>query len=98
MLYLRCGADTPKIGDGFIPGAGLISRNCSAYRREEIMELSNMVLTAISTVGFPIVVAGAMFWKMNKQDDDHKQEMQKVTEAINNNTIALQKLIDKIDS
>ena len=22
-------------------------------------------------VGFPIVVAAAMFWKMNKQDDDH---------------------------
>ena len=62
------------------------------------MEMSNLILTAISSVGFPIVVAGAMFWKMNKQDDDHKEEMQKVTEAINNNTIALQKLIDKIDS
>lgn len=24
----------PKIGDGFIPGAGLIGRNRSAYRRE----------------------------------------------------------------
>lgn len=55
------------------------------------------ILTAISTVGFPIVVAGAMFWKMNKQDEDHKQEMNKVTEAINNNTIALQKLIDKLE-
>lgn len=55
------------------------------------------ILTAISTVGFPIVVAGAMFWKMNKQDEDHKQEMGKVTEAVNNNTIALQKLIDKLE-
>ena len=55
------------------------------------------ILTAISTVGFPIVVAGAMFWKMNKQDEYHKQEMNKVTEAINNNTIALQKLIDKLE-
>lgn len=56
----------------------------------------NIILQAISTVGFPIVVAGAMFWKMNKQDEDHKEEMNKVTEAINNNTIALQKLIDKL--
>lgn len=56
----------------------------------------NIILQAISTVGFPIVVAGAMFWKMNKQDEDHKEEMNKVTEAVNNNTIALQKLIDKI--
>ena len=56
----------------------------------------NIILQAISTVGFPIVVACAMFWKMNKQDEDHKEEMNKVTEAINNNTIALQKLIDKL--
>lgn len=98
MIWLSCGADTPKIREGFFPGAGLISRNCSAYRGRDNMELSNMVLTAISTVGFPIVVAGAMFWKMNKQDDDHKEEMQKVTEAINNNTIALTKLIDKLDA
>ena len=56
----------------------------------------NIILQAISTVGFPIVVAGAMFWKMNKQDEDHKEEMSKVTEAVNNNTIALQKLIDKL--
>lgn len=62
------------------------------------MELSNIVLQAISTVGFPIVVAIALFWKMNKQDEDHKGEMLKVTEAINNNTIALQKLIDKLDA
>ena len=56
-----------------------------------------VILTAISTVGFPIVVAAAMFWKMNKQDEDHKAEMMKVTEAVNNNTLALQKLIDKLE-
>lgn len=61
------------------------------------MEISNVILTAISTVGFPVVVSCALFWKMNKQDEDHKQEMTKVTEAINNNTIALTKLIDKLD-
>ncbi len=61
------------------------------------MEISSIVLQAISTVGFPIVVAGAMFWKMNKQDEDHKQEMNKITEAINNNTIALTKLLDKLN-
>lgn len=50
----------------------------------------------ISSLGFPIVVAGAMFWKMNKQDEDHKAEMSKLAEAINNNTIALTKLSDKL--
>lgn len=54
-----------------------------------------VIMQAISSVGFPIVVAAALFWKMNKQDQDHKEEMQKVTEAVNNNTLALQKLVDK---
>ncbi len=61
------------------------------------MEL-NVILQAISTVGFPIVVAGAMFWKMNKQDEIHREELNKVTEAITNNTVALTQLIDKLDS
>lgn len=51
----------------------------------------------VSSLGFPIVVAGAMFWKMNKQDDDHKEEMNKITEAINNNTLVIQKLIDRME-
>ena len=61
------------------------------------MEL-NVILQAVSTVGFPIVVAGAMFWKMNKQDEIHREELNKVTEAITNNTVALTQLIDKLDS
>lgn len=56
------------------------------------------IMSAISTLGFPIVVAIALFWKMNQQDQDHKEEMGKVTEAINNNTLTMQKLIDKLDS
>lgn len=56
---------------------------------------ANMIMQAISTLGFPVVVAAALFWKMNQQDKDHKEEMAKVTEAVNNNTLALQKLVDK---
>lgn len=59
---------------------------------------AKVVIDFINNVGFPIAVAAAMFWKMNKQDSDHKEEMTKVTEAVNNNTLALQKLIDKIDA
>lgn len=61
------------------------------------MDTAQMVITAISTVGFPIVMCGALFWKMDKQDKEHKEEMNKTTEAINNNTIVLQKLTDKIE-
>lgn len=59
------------------------------------MELGT-ITQLISSLGFPIVVAGAMFWKMNKQDEDHKAEMNTLAEAIKNNTIALTQLSDKL--
>lgn len=57
----------------------------------------NAVTTAISTLGFPIVMCGAMFWYMIKEKDAHKEEMDSLTEAFNNNTLILQKLCDKLD-
>lgn len=56
----------------------------------------NSVMQAISTVGFPIVMCGAMLWHMNKQTETHKEETAKMTEALNNNTIALTRLEMKI--
>lgn len=50
----------------------------------------------VSTVGFPIAACIAMFWMVNKQNDNHKQEIDKMSEALNNNTIALTKLTDKL--
>ena len=57
----------------------------------------NAVTTAISTLGFPIVMCGAMFCYMLKEKDAHKEEMNSVTEALNNNTLILQKLCDRLD-
>lgn len=56
----------------------------------------NSLIQLISSLGFPIVCCGALFWKMVKTDEQHKEEMDKVTEALNNNTIALTKLSDKL--
>lgn len=50
----------------------------------------------IQTLGFPIAVAIAMFWQNTKLQEQHKEEMCKITEALNNNTIALTELKDKI--
>ena len=63
------------------------------------------ILQAITTVGFPIVCCGAMMWYVkysndqNKEEvarinDQHKQEMTEVTQAINNNTVALTRLCE----
>ena len=38
-----------------------------------------------------------MFWYMLKEKDAHKEEMNSVTEALNNNTLILQKLCDRLD-
>lgn len=55
-------------------------------------------MQAISTVGFPIVACFAMFWKINQQDKQHKEEMNSVTKALENNTIALTKLEDSLNA
>lgn len=67
----------------------------------------NTLLQAVGTVGFPIVCAIAMAWYVkyvtdrNREDIEklntqHQQEMKEVTTALNNNTLALQKLSDVI--
>lgn len=66
------------------------------------------LLQAITTVGFPIVCCGAMMWyvryitdrnrdDIEKLNQQHKEEMESITMAVNNNTLALQKLTDLIE-
>lgn len=57
----------------------------------------NNVVQLIGSLGFPIVACGALFWRMIKSDEQHIEEMNKMSEAINNNTSALVKLTEKID-
>ena len=51
-----------------------------------------LVQTLIGTLGFPIACVIAMFWMWNNEREDHKQEVNKMTEALNNNTQALIKI------
>lgn len=68
----------------------------------------NEIITAISSLGFPIVACIGMGWYVKYQTDintkevkemrnEHKQEIDKVTQSLNNNTLVIQKLIDKFD-
>lgn len=54
------------------------------------------VLTAISTVGFPIVMCLILLKFQRDESKLHKEETEKFTEALNRNTIVLQKLCDKM--
>ena len=50
----------------------------------------------ISTLGFPIAVCLICFWYINKREEQHKDEISELAKAINNNTIVMQKLVDRL--
>lgn len=54
------------------------------------------VIQVIQNLGFPIAVAVALFWQNNQLQKQHKEESEKMTTALHNNTLALTELKDKI--
>lgn len=58
---------------------------------------ANTIIQLVGSLGFPIVMCGALFWRMVKSDEQHKEEMDKLSVALNNNTIAITNLSDKLD-
>ena len=58
----------------------------------------NELTTLVSTLGFPVGMCLIMCYYINKINDAHKEETDKFAEALNNNTVVLQKLCDKLDS
>jgi len=64
----------------------------------------NPVVTIISQFGFPIGISIILMWyiyhtteEQKKERDNHKQEIDKLSEAVNNNTLVMQKLIDRLE-
>ena len=58
----------------------------------------NVIVQAISTVGFPIACCCYLLWQSNKQTQYHQQEQEKLRECIKQNTETIAKLADKIDA
>lgn len=52
---------------------------------------ANILIQLVGSLGFPIVASGALFWYIVKQQD-------KMSEALNNNTQALNKLCEKMEN
>lgn len=66
------------------------------------------IITLIQSAGFPIVMCGLMAWyvkyitdknreQITAEREAHKEEMNEVVKAINNNTIVIERLIAKLD-
>lgn len=69
---------------------------------------ANEIVQLIMNLGFPVVMCGVMAWyvydtsnkhreDLSKINEQHKEEMDGVVQALNNNTIALQQLTDKLE-
>lgn len=65
------------------------------------------IINAIGTLGFPIAACCYLFYTMQKDREataqqreadrkEHRDEMQKMTDALCNNTLVIQKLIDTL--
>lgn len=67
-----------------------------------------LILTAVSTVGFPIVGCCALAYffakttnnyrdDLKQQNAEHKEEIKNLADVIQRNTLVIQSLIDKLD-
>lgn len=57
---------------------------------------ANTLSQIINSMGFPIATFFCLAWYINKQSDSHKEEIKNITDALNNNTLAITKLADKL--
>lgn len=71
--------------------------------------MANEVITLVNSLGLPTVVACASMWyvkyredkndqKIERMTEEHKEDMTDITNALNNNTLALQRICDIFDS
>lgn len=51
-----------------------------------------MVTQLISSLGFPIVCCGALFWYLVKEKEAHKEEMEELRKSVDANTTAINSL------
>lgn len=55
------------------------------------------ITTIITTLGFPIALCLMLMWYIKDLTEKHKSETDSFVDALNGNTIAIQKLADKLD-
>ena len=55
------------------------------------------IVSLFSNLAVPVACLIATFYLWNKEREDHKEEQKELTEAIANNTLVMQKLVDKLD-
>lgn len=59
-------------------------------------EVLQIVSQLVSNLGFPIACVCVMFWQQNEERKNHAAESVKWVEALNRNTVAIERLCAEI--
>ena len=59
-------------------------------------EVVQIISQLVSNLGFPIACVCVMFWQQNEERKNHAAESDKWVEALNRNTVAIERLCAKI--
>lgn len=57
----------------------------------------SVITQIVSNLGVPVACLVAMFWLMNKEREDHRNESEKFIEAINNNTLVMTQIAERLE-
>ena len=55
------------------------------------------IISAVSTVGFPIAMSLLLFWYLQKESESHKEETASLKDAIDKLEIAITTLVNKLE-
>lgn len=56
----------------------------------------DVIINAITTVGFPIVVCAALFWYIYKKDEQHQKEVEALRQTVSENTTIIHEVKELI--
>lgn len=73
-------------------GGALLRRIIPALLYAEVKRMGVDILSLIGNYAFPIVACIALFWKLDKDQDRHKEEMDAIRESLDSNTKAVLEL------
>ena len=88
-MKITCG-----FGANFVPNRTFLRNKCLTLQQElKFINMdANSIIQIISSLGFPIVMCGALFWYMVKQREAHQEETEHLKDTIAENTKVLAEL------
>lgn len=62
------------------------------------MEIINSIIQIVQSLGFPIAMCLLIFWRMNKESDSHREEVNSLKDTLSENTKVLAQLQQLIEN